>query len=367
MSFNVDQIIITINSNIPNKEPFKLTNKSIYHPEFKDMKPYKFSQYPHIISERKYPMKDMYSLVRLGYKKVFRFFFDKKYFSQKLMGFYKNELNTSIAPVVPGATAPLDEPDNEDEILKFNVKVMLQLLFPTTFPARQNITDSYDEFILQKTDTSISFKALFSEKDIGFSYLKMGSKIYTVSKVTWLNDLFNNELYRSFIDNFINFSNWASKETKAIDNLIQLRYDKLLDKMKDGPGPGLTQKRDNLYINYEIANFESNRITTEIAAVDIQKKSFQENIEDIIILLKDVTSITSTIGNAGDNLTALYQKMKDINELYNALKKNTSVKLKGITDDFKTKLTKILEECKSISILYRIQKNYLSPNEFNIR
>jgi len=85
-----------------------------------------------------------------------------------------------------------------------NVMVMLQLLFPTSFPIQGNIHDTFTENIKKETtsvpaDLSIlpSFvnNLIGSEEKNQFSYIQRSSGVYTVMEVFWINDVINHPDY----------------------------------------------------------------------------------------------------------------------------------------------------------------------------
>jgi len=87
---------------------------------------------------------------------------------------------------------------------KHNIMVMLQLLFPTSFPVRGNIHDTFTENIKNdKTDvpTDLSILPPFMNNLISpddkssFSYIQRNSSIYTVLEVYWINDVINHPDY----------------------------------------------------------------------------------------------------------------------------------------------------------------------------
>ena len=340
MSFDIEQLIIMVDLSFDNEEPFKLTSNILYHPD--------------LTTRVKYPLSQLYNLARTGYKKIVRFFFDKKYFEVKLTQFLKNENIASN--------------ESKSEILKYNVECMLELLFPTYFPISRNITSSFNESILQKTSTDFSLKGAnpFSDS-YKFSYLKKNNKIYTITKTIWLNDLLNHPIYRFFIDEFINYTNWAENEKVVIQDNIKKRTEKLITRLKED-----SKKPDNLYIKNDLINFKDNLKdksedipVNKAYIVDTNKEQFYDDLKEIINLLenlfdyidKDYTEIL---------VDDLYSKIKDINEVFKRLTSNTRVTLKGISDKFRSKLSKINEELKKINILKKIKENYISTGEINI-
>lgn len=354
MSFDIEQIIIMVNLNIDNEEPFKLTSSNIYHPELLKGTKDKLSDIPYITSRVKYPLAKLYGLARNGYKKIVRFFFDKKYFEIKLTQFLKNE--------------KISQNDDTSQILKYNVECMLELLFPTYFPINRNVTSSFDEYILQKSSTEFSLEGAnpFSNTS-NFSYLKIKNKIYTITKTIWLNDLLNHPIYRYFIQEFINYTNWAENEQKIIVDNIQKKKEKLLIRIKEE-----SQRPDNLYIKNELVNFEKNLIRTDNDSarqkyvIDTLKEQFYDDLKEIIDLLKNLFIYIDVDDNNKIIIDDLYSKVKDINEVLKRLTTNPRVTLKGISDKFRNKWSKIMEEIKKISILQKIKENYISTSEIII-
>lgn len=355
MSINVEQINIMIDSNIPGKEPFKLTSGILYHPELKLGKPSRLSELPYFTSDVRYPLKKLYYLGKTSYKKILKFFFDKKYFEVKLVGFSKNlsEENSEQAA----------KTNDVESITRHNIKVMMELLFPTTFPSIRNFSSSFGEYIKGKMETDASIKGVTSSNR--FSYIKVDGKVYTVSKVTWLNDLLNHPVYKEFIDEFINYSVWALKETSTIGELLGKKKGKLLERIKS---PGV---KDTLFLNNDTNAFESNKATQDIEKEitdpnfrDYEKKKFYENVDDII---KQFGEFFTLLQNDKTEIDKLYSKIIEINELYKRLTSNRSVTLKGISNKFTSNLSIITEELKKLNSLEKIQKNYITSGEINIK
>ena len=400
MNFNIEQIVIMVDSNIPGKEPFELTNKTFHHPDLKSAQMHAFSKYPYFITERKYPKNKLYILARMSYKKILRFFFDKKYFETKLIGFYKNEdaqekkekENSSEETNEEIIKKKEENRKKFDDVASYNVKIMIELLFPTSWPAVRNISDSHLEYILGKKEQGISFKDTVNQKvNFGFatkgtnltsglfSYLKVDSKIYTISRVVWLNDLLNHPVYRKFIDNFINYSLWIERERDRMEILLESKNKKLFGRILDqGTTDAKGNKKlriDSLNIFDEENNFNENRIK-ESVDLDPSKRDFKkiQFYEDLDKLITQMTNFKEQINKEkdnkstnGSNINKLFSLAKDLMDSYNRLKQNDRVKLKGITDNFQIKLSKIVEEFKKLNVLEKIKTNYMSKGEINTK
>jgi hypothetical protein len=540
MNFNIEQIVIMVDSNIPGMEPFELTNKTFHHPELKSAQMHAFSKHPYFITERKYPKDKLYILARMSYKKIVRFFFDKKYFETKLIGFFKQvDAQEKEKEKTEEKTDEENKKEKEDKRKKFddiashNVKIMIELLFPTTWPAVRNISDSHSEYILGKKDQGISFKDTVNQKvnfgfatkgtDITsglFSYLKVDSKIYTISRVIWLNDLLNHPVYRKFIDNFINYSLWIERERDRMEILLDSKKKKLFGRIIDDGAVGANGNKkphiDSLNIFEEEDNFIDNRIIanqvkiderkvwhkemidlykgvlgigkvelpydlkgklldssgniqkpteftadqfilaqdnlekeleqfSELAAKDMEKykdylvkkkekndfeHAFYTKVKDIldtqikdsnptsektkkkieeldkkieesrklypfipepldptrrdfkkVQFYEDLDKLISQMknfkeqikkekeknGSHNSNINTLFSLAKDLMDSYERLRQNDRVKLRGITDNFRIKLSKIVEEFKKLNVLEKIKTDYMSRGEINTK
>jgi hypothetical protein len=119
-------------------------------------------------------------------------------------------------------------PPDSRRIMCYNVMCMLKLLFPTSLPTKYNILSSYENYIMQQTESGFS-----SIKDLVFSnnkysYLSMNGKKYTVTKVIWLNDVYNNPIYKKCIDNYLFMKGKIEDEKVKVQNFIQEKYNDLM-------------------------------------------------------------------------------------------------------------------------------------------
>ena len=99
--------------------------------------------------------------------------------------------------------------DGFEDLKEKNFILTLKMLFSTAFPIVDNVSRSIEYFggdILSNftlKGTNLEFLPFLSGKfDKKFSHLKLNNEIYTVTKVIWVNDIFNHPLYNRIIDNF---------------------------------------------------------------------------------------------------------------------------------------------------------------------
>jgi len=166
------------------------------------------AQYPYMIEHQRIPSDKLFGMLRTGYDNVVQFFFNKKWF-----------MNTMGAD-----TVLIDKREAIDgTILEDNVKLMLELLFPTIYPVPRNNFNSYGHYITHK-DTSVYVKGQFADTILGtptYTYIQLGGSKYTVTRTVWLNDVYNNPVYRVLINDYTEFVEWLSEAKPRV--VIEIR------------------------------------------------------------------------------------------------------------------------------------------------
>lgn len=105
----------------------------------------------------------------------------------------------------------------KDDNIRKNILTMLKALFPSSFPVINDIGNSLDIVF----DGSVKFKdvrfnpvAYLMNSYTKYSYLKIGSEVYTITNVTWLNDFLNQPRYRELLEKYEKFQ--AIQRSKKI-------------------------------------------------------------------------------------------------------------------------------------------------------
>ena len=143
--------------------------------------------------------------------------------------FNKNEFRKLISTL----SAPTTNIDERNVNAKNNLDTIINVLLPTSFPIRSNIHKTFSENIknsnsdatLDSGDDIFSlFQQLIGNDDLDFGYLS-NNGIYTVTKITIINDIINDPLFKELIVSGNNFQNWRTKKieefTKVQNNLTQ--------------------------------------------------------------------------------------------------------------------------------------------------
>jgi len=211
ISSKVDEILINIYTNIDNSnKPIPFT-RGLFTEIPKN--PYlSLNKYPYFTTKYRIPYE---SIKGLPFQDKINFLFNKKEFIKyvsnneiKKDNFSNNEFSEYTI-----------------EIIDDNVKSLLKLLFPTSYPVKENCVDTYNELIAKTEPISNKFSSSFlgissllhnvftsssnTASDVEeheqesnfnkFTYINIDGKIYTVLKVVYLNDFINNPKYNEII------------------------------------------------------------------------------------------------------------------------------------------------------------------------
>lgn len=110
--------------------------------------------------------------------------------------------------------------DERNENAEHNLRTMVQIFFPTIFPIEGNVSETFSEKLKDAfLDVSIGSKntnvasllSNFFGKESDYGYLNIG-KQYSVTKITFINDIINDPTFKILIQPSLNFQNWR-KET----------------------------------------------------------------------------------------------------------------------------------------------------------
>ena len=289
----VEQIKIVIQNPFvlsKSSEEAVLTSDMLYHPSIKNILP--LNKYPYITKDVEIPSKKLYALANQGsqgYALIVEFFFNDEMFTKRLYKYIGDNKSNNKSM----------KEDDMNKNLRKNLKLMLKLLLPTIFPTKANFITSFNTYIkgistrnLYLKDSMLYAVQLDGSNDVGFSYLKLNGKIYTVTAVTWVNDIFNHPVYRNFINNFIDYTSWATTTSQSIRQNILITLKSFIDRIYD-----IKSSTQSLYIFKNIqaledalANAKKNRSESSrvIVSGEGSKEMFIDNLEKMITLIKNI-------------------------------------------------------------------------------
>lgn len=208
--------------------------------------------------------------------------------------------------------ARIERDEGLETLKEKNFIFTMKMLFSTAFPIVDNFSRSSDffrsdftsNFMLKNTGIDL-FPFLSGKFDKKFSYLKLNNEIYTVTKVIWVNDIFNHPLYNRIIDNFRKIKDdmgALDKRVEGVQNskkyLVRLFLELPIE--NDKRSQGASGKWES--ITNSLTNFKNNLGST--------------NIRPEILRLRDIaTDIAPTGGNnipkGGNNILEMIEKYKD--------------------------------------------------------
>ena len=299
---------------------------------------------------------------------------------------YTKELNdksNSTSNDTVGAKPPSnDTTGNEKNVIgKHNILLMLQYLFPTSYPSSKNISDTFSTLILQEpniwnnldwTDifTTSMREAILPEQS-QYSYLKVDGKIYTITQITWINDIYNHIKYKKLIKNYRELMEWKKEEGKKIKKEIE----KLQQKLQKN----FTEKGDYFISPKDIDEFKKiyaekdsdkykryleNQDDLQIGSSQ-NYKSFFENMKTLI---DDFETFIEYIKLKPINFNSILDIHNKITSSIKTLKNTDSSKVSvrfTISEEFNRKLQQLDKDISTIYRKIKIDKEYISRPGIN--
>ena len=225
----VDTINILMSTNIPGQADISLTSKTVVGTSANAAK---YNEYPYIT--RSVAIREGY-LRNKSFNDILDYFFIKDILVKKTNEMRVNKILIKADSVV----ADNDDEDEEDapkeedtpkeddiieaapdtakdednsetkkelENLKSNIQLLLRMIFDT-YPIKGNVASSLERIYTTK---------LYNLNK--YSYLNITGKSYTVSKVVWINDVYNHYTSKQLIKDYKEFDAWKVGEIRNIAN-----------------------------------------------------------------------------------------------------------------------------------------------------
>ena len=420
MSFNINEIKIMLDTNIPKKEPVPFTKALLYNPLIK--KTDDFNEYPYLTLDVIYPATVINAL---PYEKKVEFFFnkdkmnlllqrnveipkeinesfdknsssknqskidestirEKKELIQKIRNdtsksnIIKNEEiqkiideendknksneESNIIDIMPN----IIKPTTKNDIGKENILIMLKCLFPTGYPTHKNISDSFSTLIegnmhfwddLEFTDIlPDNFKNVLYPEQTQYSYLKIDDKIYTVTQLIWVNDIYNHEKYKKIIKSYKELGTWKKDEIKKLNNEIKKKQMKFQTEFKMGG-------------TFHIGTEDIEKLKSQL--VDPRKDEnlrYSSAYAEKLDIFERLTKIIDYIEDLNTYIELDSSNYNRINDIANNIKENyskISSKLSA-NKQIDKKFKELNQQIESINTLEKINDNYLSKPGINM-
>lgn len=365
---NETPINIILDTNIPGEKSFSFT-KNILHNKLLNKSDY--SEYPYFSSWIPYP-RDV--LVKMDYTQQVGFFFKKDDFLNILKNTstyqnllkQKNEINLmniknnrkfQSNPTENNPFFLLDKNEQNNNI-RNNIMIMLTLLFPISFPTKDNIMNTYDALFLNESNISsvssiipslLNMLGIKSNKE-KYSYIQSPSKgICTVTQITWLNDIYNHPEYKKIILQYQSFQLWKSNE--KINLNIKLDNDLVL--YKNG-------KYEKIW-NDLLSNMESideNEIPTSVNSYYRYSRQYSNNPRNDFNRMKTLLNKREEIIN-----NKKYEDLFKIKKYYNNLN-NINI-TRSLFYDVKN-IRALFSNIEEIQVNYNIINKYLDNDSISL-
>lgn len=252
-------------------------NKMTFTKNLLNLKGYKgrpLDMYPYFAPYKVYRKA---KIQRMTYLERVELFFNRQRFEQVIFG-RKSKTKKKMAK-----RKRIEMDEGLESLKDKNFVFTVKMLFSTAFPIVDNFSQSSDYFNRDITrsfsfkGTNLEFFPFLSGKfDKKFSHLNLGGEIYTVTKVIWVNDVFNHPLYNRIVDNYRKIKDdmeaLSIREEGLIDRkekLMKVLYDEKDEKWK--PIVEAIQSYTN--------NMEGSRISETLLAIKTAKTDIYAFLE----------------------------------------------------------------------------------------
>ena len=376
---NIHQLKILLKTSIPGKnEPIELTTSALNVPGTFT------SNYPYFSPTMDYPHTKIQDMT---YEDRIRFFFNKNTFI-KILNKY-NEQNNTVDKNIQNKMSKIDTDSNEiynSLLCTTNFLFTIQSILPTGYISDNHYQsiEFYDPEVRTKLFTTKGSRPYIVSKIIprrfkaNYSYIKDSNTIYTVDKVTWINDALNHPEYKSIVQSYSSGENEKEKQLEILnkkkeelENKMEMEYKLFILKILLK-----TSKYDN-YLNIKFTETDyaiGKRINNAMFAItkklkeglDVNKKPNSSDYQyyDDLNKFNILENITGDKEFQNTKLYKQYKNKSDDKDFWLASTLLTNEK--QITNNSKYKIDKVnnfykfFEDSKYKTIKDRVEK-YLYP------
>ena len=363
------QLKLMIKPSIPDKNEYIEFTSDLL-----DIKGKSLSKYPYFIDTIPYPR---IKLQNFSYERIVDFFFNKSTFQQLIRSSTRKNKTGS-------------KPDPK-QIKYDNFELTLRLLFPTTIPLVNNIDNSLEYIVPTKKiftfKGSNMFDILPRRLNRKFSYLKIGSETYTITKTVWNNDVMNHPIYSEIIQTYKQFDIWKSDPSNKflndssneeeqnmndiLKNILQKVFDSdekpLLKPMysnteKAPYGKNASVKDENALSMQEFDKVVNIIMQKDEASLKDENKDYYKKCDDLIINIKFTSASPSPDDLYKEFKDRIPMKDQEIDNLYKRFKHYSDDKNKDNIDNLIDLFYKINENEHKIQ-KFKKQKKTNASNE----
>jgi hypothetical protein len=342
-------------------------------------------EFPYFTAEVDYPLS---YLQTLPYRTAVEFFFNRQNFikiltennegfvsfeSKRQESMYTNIENDIEETIFKQARTY----DKINKTVQKNITIMLKCLFPTKYPYKTNIKSSYDIKIREYPQINLDipqyvmnlFRFSSNAQDDAkthpeYSYLKLETKLYTVSEVIWINDIYNHPKYKKIMSDYYNLIDFKNSYSKVLLKEIEDNKKKLINLQNESTDSAIAKlteiqrelgekfKYDKAIITKlleyidKINTFDYDSIDRDVNAID----TLYDNIK---LVMDNIKNYESKINDRYYN-NPYFKLTTDINNLFDNMKKLQTIVI------FIRKNTYIYE-----NYLKKLNKNFINDKKIN--
>ena len=350
MSLNVETIKVILDINLPTPAKVYLTKNLFHFPTTDEKKGGANSNYPFFTFDAKYSTDKLHSIP--GHK-------------DRIMCFFND---VAFRRILEDQHIAKDDNDRKDNA-KYNVMCMLGCMFPTYFPIENNIQGSFET----KIENNFFPNQDFSFSDTQFSYIRLKTGVYTVTRALWVNDIINNKAYRDLIDGILKYNSWELKKKEELVKRVedmQKKFDEAMAKFIKSTLEQVLQQIKKVIEYYDknskglLYSKTITDLSNKMKGLSSAKKDSQVDlIVDVNKIFKNLPSevrqlvITSEFNTIYEMAKSLKGERVILEILDNPEKKKKYEKDKDILEK--------LKEFSNLSEVIDIAKKYITPHRIS--
>jgi len=354
------QLKIMIKTSIPgNDEYIDFTSDLLDVKKTKSL-----SKLPFFLGTQAYPR---IKLQNFSYERIVEFFFNKSTFQKRMRSTTrKRHSETKIK-----------------EIKIANLELTLRLLFPTNFPLVNNIDNSLEYIVPTKNIFTLKgsnvFNVLPRRFNRKFSYLNIGSEIYTITKTVWNNDVMNHPVYSEIIKTYKEFDLWKSDPSNNFINADRPDEENAMNDILTKVFEKVQKSNENPLFKPMYPNSDKAPYSKKTSMKDDNILSIEEFDNAVkTIMQKDDKQLTTEVNNYYTECKNILEelkkeldaeiKKKELEKLYSTFKINVPMEDKIINNYYKG-LKELIPNNKDkvenlIDFFYKINENELNIQKY---
>ena len=265
-----------------------------------------------------------------------------------------------------------DKTKIQSENSEKNIHMMLRMFFPTKYPFVNNYFSSFNSIVMGNPETFFSLSNIIpsflrKKMTVGtteYSYIKLDNKVYTITQVIWLNDIYNNIEYRKLVNEFQALSKWKYiQETKLVVD-INNRISRFKETYGDY-GQFNFQDSDIEYLKKQVDE-------KKLAELQQNSRSYSNSVDKYISYKNLVNQLVDTIEKFNDYLKVnesddiMIDAATNVIALYREITSKYDASYFKKVDKYEKTVKSMEKDLKDIKINKYILDNYIGKPGINL-